>query len=482
MANELVNCLFAGLVEYDLETNIIPHVARSWEVLDGGLRYIFHLRDDVLWTDGTQVTAVDFEWAWKRNLAPGEQDFPAKMLDDVIGARAYRLGANPDAASVGVHALGPLTLEVQLESPATYFIYLTAHPVTYPLPIHIVKNYGQEWWKPPHSVSNGPFQLVEYSTTGLKLQRNPSYFGDFPGNLDGIEMHFIEVDDKEMQIRFLDQQFDLCPYFYLEGANITIPNQLLHYRLALDTSAIVLNPVLPPLNDSRVRQAIAQGLDFKRIMESYKFIGGARRNGGLLPPGMMGHSPELGLPYNLSLARQLLSEAGFPDGKGFPVLNFCSLAKEAGMDEIIRQLTQDLGIQCDLQIWPFLSNPRLRTVNLIAQAWVADYPDPDNFLRASFFLTFLKETGWRHARYDALIAEATQSRNQLHRMKLYREADRILVNDEMVIIPFMHSISGQYLIHPWVSGCDINALDLINYKCIRLQEKDEPNPRENRKP
>jgi len=471
-ANEIVNCLFAGLVEYDLETNIMPHAARSWEVQDGGLLYIFHLRDDNYWTDGTSVTAADFEWAWKRNLAPGEQDFPANMLDVVLGARAYRSGANPDPDCVGVHALDPLTLEVRLESPATYFIYLTAHPVTYPLPAHIVTRYGQDWWKPSHGVYNGPFQLVEYSTTGLRLQRNPSYFGDFPGNLDGIEMHFIEFGDKEMQLRFLDKQLDLCVYFYLEGMNIPIPPELLHYRLALDTSAMVLNPVLPPLNDCRVRQAIAQGLDFKRIMESYRFIGGARRSGGLLPPGMMGHSPELGLPYNLPLARQLLAQAGFPDGKGFPVLNFCALGKETGIDEMVRQLAQNLGIQCDLQIWPFLSNPRLRTVNLIAQAWVADYPDPDNFLRASFFITFLKETGWRNPHYDSLIAEASLSRNQLHRMKLYREADRILVNDEAVIIPFMHSISGQYLIHPWVSGCEINALDMISYKCIRLEQKE----------
>lgn len=468
---EIVSSLFAGLTAYDPETNIVPHAARSWEALDGGLRYIFHLRDDISWTDGNPVTAADFEWAWKRNLAPGGLDYPANLLDVVLGARSYRLGEHQNPDSVGVHALDPLTLEVRLEIPASYFIYLTASQATFPLPVHIVERYGSDWWKPPHGIYNGFFRLVEFSSTCVRLERNPGYFGDFPGNLDGVEKHLFEVGDKEMLRQFLNNELDLCTHVSPEDLSVPVSDELWHHRFGLETVGIVTNPGLPPLNDRRVRQAIAHGLDFKSILDSFKIIGGARRSGGVVPPGMIGHSPELGLPYNLPLARQFLAEAGFPGGKGFPVLKLGIPLKYAGIDEMVRQLEDNLGIHCDVQLLPVSSllAPISSELNLIIFSWIADYPDPDNFLNASLFITFVRNAGWRNPHYDTLIAEATKSRSQSHRLELYREADRILTNDEVIIIPFMHGLFGLDLIHPWVSGCENNALNLVNYKYIRLE-------------
>ncbi|MGE5224682.1 MAG: ABC transporter substrate-binding protein [Omnitrophica WOR_2 bacterium] len=470
--NDIICSLFAGLTEYDPEINTVPHAAHSWEVLDGGRRYIFHLRDNIRWTDGTPTTAVDFEWAWKRNLAPGRPEYPAKLLDIVTGARAYRLGENPDPECVGVHALDPLTLDVHLETPASYFVYLTTFPVAFPLPAHIVERYGQDWWKPPHGVYNGAFKLTEYSANSLRLVRNPGYFGDIPGSLDGIEKIFFEAGDKEMLQQVLDQKLDLFTRVSPEELTVPVPAELLRYSLGLETLAVVLNPVTPPLNDIRVRKAIACGLDFKRILNSFEIIGGARRSGGLVPPGMIGHSPELGLPFNLSLAQHLLAEAGFPGGRGFPALKFLIPLKYAGIDEMVHQLEQNLGIRCDVQVVPYTTIIQSGSgVNMGAISWIADYPDPDNYLRASYFIDFLKNKGWQHPHYDMLVAEATQSTDQAQRLKLYREADRILVNDEAIIIPFMHAIFGLDIVHPWVTGFESKAINFVSYKYIRLSRE-----------
>jgi oligopeptide transport system substrate-binding protein len=156
----------------------------SGGALTVGARYVFHLRDDVRWTDGTPLTAHDFELTWKHNLAPGAGVSYPNMLDDVLGARDYREGRNPDPNSVGVHALDPFTLEVRLVTPVAYFIYLVAQPLTFPLPLKIVKEYGPEWWKPEHIISNGAFRLAEWDEAHGLMRRNPDYFGEFSGNLD----------------------------------------------------------------------------------------------------------------------------------------------------------------------------------------------------------------------------------------------------------------------------------------------------------
>lgn len=136
--------MFSGLTSIDKDMNVIPEAARSWEVLEDGTRYLFHLRDDLRWTDGSPLTAVDFEWAWKRNLHPATQAVYAYLLDDICGARDYRLGYNLDPASVGIKALDLLTFEVCLNRPSAGFLYLTSVSITCPLPPGDPDGYGND--------------------------------------------------------------------------------------------------------------------------------------------------------------------------------------------------------------------------------------------------------------------------------------------------------------------------------------------------
>jgi oligopeptide transport system substrate-binding protein len=469
---ELASSLFAGLVEYDRETNVLPHVARSWEVLDGGQRYLFHLRQDARWTDGSPVTAQDFEWAWKRNLAPGAPEYPASLLDDVLGARAYRLGLNPDLRSVGVRALDEATLEVRLESPAPYFIYLMANPVAFPLPAQVVERYGEDWWKPPLGVYNGAFRLSEATSNSYRFARNPDYFGDFRGNLDGFVAEIFSYDTPAVVQRFLEKDLHVCTA-NLAMEKTPVPEKLQVLEQGLVTSALMFNPGLPPMQDVRVRKALAHGLDFKPINDLLLQGREAHRAGGAVPMGLAGYSPELGLPYDLPLSRNLLAEAGFPGGAGFPVLKFGLFARPPGTDEMARQLETNLGIHCEIVPHAFpLERADWNNLHLTVINWVADYPDPDSYLRQSHLVTYPQESGWSHPGFEQLVDEARKSTDRPRRLALYREADRILVEEQAIIIPINHSVGvGTYLVQPWVRGFEQNALGQVLIKHMRLERE-----------
>ncbi|MGD2077396.1 MAG: protein kinase, partial [Chloroflexota bacterium] len=143
-----INQLFSGLVELNPRGEILPDVAQSWQVLEGGRRYVFRLRPDVFWSDGQPVVAADFVFAWRRALDPANGPNPANFLYDIKGARDYNEGRVDDPASLGVSTPDARTLVVELEGPAAYFLQLMTRGVAMPVPRHVVRQRGEEWSEP----------------------------------------------------------------------------------------------------------------------------------------------------------------------------------------------------------------------------------------------------------------------------------------------------------------------------------------------
>jgi class 3 adenylate cyclase/tetratricopeptide (TPR) repeat protein len=186
-SEEVVRQLFSGLVALDPEGGIVPDVARSWEVRDGGRKYVFHLRDDVRWSDGTPVTAEDFEFGWKRVLHPVTDSASAGMLYDVKGARPFHLAKVSNEASVGIQALDNGTLLVQLEGPTAYFLHLLTNCATYPVPRHVVQVHGNAWAKTGSIATNGPFRLESWhKDESMTFCRNSDYHGRCKGNVERV--------------------------------------------------------------------------------------------------------------------------------------------------------------------------------------------------------------------------------------------------------------------------------------------------------
>ena len=461
--------LFVGLAEFDAETNIVPHAARSWEVFDGGTRYVFHLREDIRWTDGAPLTAADFERTWKRNLAPGTSSTYKELLDAIIGVRDYREGRNSDPTHIGVRALDPVTLEVRLIAPVAYFIYLVAQPVTFPLPLRIVEGYGEDWWKPEHIISNGPFRLVEFDAEHGLLERNPDYFGEFSGNLD--QFTWKVLDGPAAVVReYLSGQADYASGLKPRDVPIEVVASEFRDIQNLYVGGLTLVPDQPPLDDVRVRRAIIHAIDREQLN---KVVGPhlSLIHGGIVPPGMAGHSPELGLGFNLEYARQLLAETGYTSDENLPILKFRYTESWMAQisEELKRQWFAHLGIQIDV-IPTSMAIPlwTVKDFHMEGGGWIADYPDPDNFLRQASFYRILSNRGWHHPRLDQLLQEAAHTTDRLQRLAMYREADRILVNEEAVVVPLFYYAAGTIvdLLKPWVKGCKYNVLHSFSLEDI----------------
>jgi ABC-type oligopeptide transport system substrate-binding subunit/class 3 adenylate cyclase/tetratricopeptide (TPR) repeat protein len=465
--------LFSGLVEPSPEMEVIPEVARSWEVSEGGRKYIFHLRDDVRWSDGTPVTAGDFEYAWKRVLDPATGSPVANLLYDVKGARAFHRGEG-GVGGLGVRALDKGTLVVELEGPTGYFLQLLAYNATYPVPQHVVEAHGEAWTEVENIVSNGPFRLETWQRDeSMVLVRNPEYHGQFRGNVQRVELSLLADWSARLELYETDG-LDILDLLGFPPSEVdrTRQRHAGEYvsTLWLRTTHVGFYVSRPPFDDVRVRRAFALAVDRETlvnvVLRGYHFPA----TGGFVPPGMPGHSAGIGLPYDSDRARQFLAEAGYPGGCGFPVVEALTPPVAFGheINEYLQaQWRENLGVEITWKVmeWaPFLRQSRGALPHIFLTGWSADYPDPDDFLRVRDIGRY---TGWRNEAYDRLVEEARRVMDQGERMKLYQQADRILV-EEAAIVPLIY-LRAHLLVKPWVSKYPASATGWRFWKDVIIE-------------
>jgi ABC-type oligopeptide transport system substrate-binding subunit/DNA-binding SARP family transcriptional activator len=465
----ILHQLFSGLVEESPDVEIAPAVAQCWEILEGGQRYIFHLRPDVAWSDGTPLTAADFEYAWRRVLHPSIPVSNASMLYDVKGARAFHLGqiANPD--EVGVRALDQHTLAIELERPAGYLLHLLTHPVVYPVPCHVVEARGAAWTAVEHIVSNGPFRLEAWQKGEfMRLARNPAYYGRFGGNVERVEVRF--GLDRAAELAWYDAgRLDIAHLPLLQREYAQGPRAAEHISVAGRTTIFaLLDSSCPPLDDPRVRRAFVLAAD--RQTWTLDLLGkfGSPATGGFIPPGMPGHSAGIGLPYDPAEARRLLAEAGYPGGQDFPVMDWLIMAHaESLADYLEAQWRTNLGIRLGRKseaVATFIERAREERPPMLLGGCAADYPDPDDFLRVAVH-EFLP--GWRNETYAAWIEQAGRLTDQGQRIKLYQQADRILI-EEAIFAPLLYG-RWRVLVKPWVKQFALSASRRASWKDVVIE-------------
>jgi ABC-type oligopeptide transport system substrate-binding subunit/DNA-binding SARP family transcriptional activator len=446
----LINQLFSGLVDLSAEMEVVPGIARHWEMLAGGRKFIFHLRNDVRWSDGVSVTAEDFVYAWKRILAPATRAPVANLLYDVKGAGAFHRG-EVGHEDVGVHALDEFTLLVELVEPTGYFLQLLTQSACYPVPRHVVEAHGESWTKVENIVTNGPFRLEAWSPgRSITLSRNSEYHDRFTGNLEYVELHLHRMEPAAKLEMYEADDLDILDVPSLEvdrarqkhaGEFISFPTLYTEY-VGFDTSR-------PPFDDPRVRRAFALAID-RETLANVAFKGYVSpATGGFVPPGLPGHSAEIGLPYDPERARQLLAETGYAEGRGFPDIDSPTRRAVLPHPEYLQtQWRENLGIEItwDVMEWATYLERLEEPPHIFLMGWLADYHDPDNFLRVGLWRERVR---WQNEVYDKLVEEARRVTDQGARMQLYRQAERILV-EEAAIIPLYYG-RQHLLVKPWVS-------------------------------
>ena len=471
----LIEQLFCGLVELNSDLDVVPALARSWEFNASGCEYRFRLRGDARWSDGTPLTAHDFEYAWKRVLAPEQRSPFAEMLLDIKGARAYHNGETADAATVGVQALDDQTLLVELGEPVGHFLYLLTVSMAFAVPRHAVQTWGDAWTEPAHIVTSGPFILKMWQPNEcILLERNPDYRGRYTGNLVQVDLRLFRDTSQEKlelyQANLLDM-ITLSTASQVEWGCALHPSDYKLAPLAL-THYLGFDTAHKPFDDRRVRQALIQAVDRQYFANTIWQGMVNPATGGLVPPGMPGHSPGIGLAYDPELARRLLAEAGYLGGNGFPEIEALTTDTElfvATTDFITECWRRQLGLNIT---WQHLSWLDYKTrisqslpPHIMTMGWAADYPDPETYLAVAMHQPYCS---WHHAQYEQYLAQARRMADEVERFKFYQAAERLLI-EEAAIWPIYYD-QFHLLLKPWIQHYPLSSCRISFWRDVIIEQ------------
>lgn len=488
--HKILMSLFEGLVAEDpKDLHPVPGMAESWDISDDGLVYTFHLRANAKWSNGKSIHAEDYVQSYKRMLTPAFAAEYSYLLWFVVGAEDYNKGRIDDFSQVGFKALDPQTLQVTLKHPTPFLLRIIAgHYVWYAVPIEEIVKYGSltdkstRWTRPGNMVSNGPFMLKEWKPNQrIVVERNPYYWDAKNVKLDQIRFYPTEdISSEERTFRTgqLDKTNEL-PNAKIDAYRRDYP-EALHIEPWLGIYYYRLNVTRPPLDDKRVRKALALAIDRDSLVRNVT-RGGQAPAYAVSYPGTAGYYPKAKLTGDLAEAKRLLAEAGFPDGKNWPHVELLYNTSEnhRAIAEAIQQMWRtNLGIDIQLtnQEWKvYLDSQDTQNFWIERAGWIADYVDPNVFLEIWTTGNLNNDTGWSNPEYDRLAAAALAAKTEQERYAFYQKMDAILV-DELPIIPIYY-YTRVYAMSPKVKGYWPTLLDNHPYKYVYIEDDAKTPPK-----
>ncbi len=486
--------LYNGLVELDDSLRVRPSLAKEWRVSDDGLEYTFHLRTDVFFHNspafpngkGRRVVAQDFVFSVGRVINP-QTASPGAWVFSV-------LDSNKPNSVHGCKVVNDSTLKIYLNKPFPAFLGLLSMPYAYIVPREAVEYYGDDFRKNP--VGTGPFQLKLWREgEKLVLRKNPKYFefneqGERLPYFEAVSITFI-ADKQSEFLEFLLGNID-----FLSGVHATSKDELLtragdlnpryasrvkmisgpylnteYLGILMDTSYSIAKE--SPLRFEQVRKAIGYGFNRSRMMTYLRSNLGYPANNGFVPSGMPGFSDDIkGFSYNPDYARELLKEAGFPNGEGLPPVTLCTTDDYVDISEFIQHQLAQVGIELQIEVFPvaayreMMANSRMV---LFRGSWVADYADAENYLSLFSSDNFSpggpNYTHFTNQHFDSLYNKALWQPNDTLRHKIYQKMDS-LVMQQAPVIPLYYDRVVRF-VSPNIVGMKSNPMNLLTLKRVR---------------
>lgn len=462
-AVNLLRDIREGLVTFDAAGELVPGQAESWEVLDNGTRYRFHLRPDLQWSNGDVLLADDFVRAWHRAFTPATAAATAGLLKGVLNAPEI-LGGSKDVTTLGITAVDPRTVDIELSSPAPWILEILAHPVSYPL-------HAQGIGDPRVAPVNGPYTISDWAPrASILLQRNPRFHSADAVRLESVEYFPIEEPAAELA-RYRAGELETTetiPAGRFAWLAENMPDDL-RVHPYLGSFWLGLNLRHPPLGRSReLRQALSLAINREILAE--KVLGAGELPGwSVVPPGMSGYQPVLmdlsgaSQQQREDEARRLFRQSGVAQNE--PLLlelryNTSGVHRRVAV-AVAAMWKQVLGVNTQLvnEEWKvFVNNRKLGIITQVFRGgWIADYADPASFLDLFMSESSLNNTFYSDQTYDGLLTTAAALTGD-ERLARLRQAEFRLMQD-MAVIPLYYYVS-RHLVRPGLTGFVDNIRDI----------------------
>lgn len=491
----MIQHVFEGLMKWVDDGNgngvLAEGQAESYTVSDDNLVYTFKLRKDAAWSDGQPVTANDFVYAWQRLVTPATAADYSYMIDMVVNANEIMAGEK-DPSELGIKALDDSTIEVTLHTPTPYFLEVCAFPAAYPVRQDMIEKGGDQWtFDTATYIGNGPYVMTEWEHNSyIRMAKNDKYY-DYE-NLGPATIKFALMDDdnaklaafKSGELLFNEQPpVDEIPGL-LESGELKVADYIGTYYVCFNNS-------LEPFDNVKVREAFSLVIDRNYITSQISGTGEVPA-GGYVPNGIYdvaGPGSDdfrtVGGDYysvdaaeyqaNCEKARELLAEAGYPNGEGFPIVDYLynTADNHRAIGEALQKMWQDeLGVTVTLtnQDWGvFLETRKNGDYSIARNGWIADYNDPVSFLDMWVTGGGNNDAQYTNPAYDALIKQVKNATTSEDRFKYMHEAEDILMGQDAVLAP-IYFYTQPYMISDKVKGMYYTPLGYFFFMYTTIEE------------
>ena len=426
--------------------------AESWETSEDGLTWTFHLRDGLKWSDGSDLTAEDFVYSWKRVCDPM---VAAPYADTVLSmVEGFDTAIEGDIDALQVEAADSQTLVVHLNAPCSYFGSLAAFATLSPVQQATIDANGDAWAPSAETyISNGPFYISEWVPGSyILMSKNPYYWNADAIKLAGIRFNLIE-DANAAYSAYQNGEVLFIKDVPTEEIPSLQGNSEFYVDPIIGTYYLSLNTQKEPFTDANVRKALSLAIDREYVANTL-MQGTYTAAGNFMGPGWVDtdgsqfiDNANGGQPYidttdyeaNLEEAKQLLADAGYPDGEGFPQITYST--NDAGYHRVVAEYLQqawaELGIDLSVEIVEWASFTPMRRngdYETSRNGWVGDYSDPSNMLDLLYSTNGNNDGKFENAAYDAAMDVSRTTLDAAERSDALHEAEDILM-EEAACVP-----------------------------------------------
>ena len=433
--------IFSGLVSFDADLALRVELLSDWELSADGTVFTFNLREGATFHDGRPVTAADVKFSWERAVSPDMQSQTAgTYLDDIVGVAEVAAGTAVEIS--GLEVLDSRTLRVTIDAPKAYFLSKLAHPVAFVVDqteVDIRTEADEPWWVEPNGT--GPFQMRLWESQAfMVLDANENFYATPPA----IPHIVYRLYGGVPRLMYEAGEIDAATVFADELSEVRGPDSLISGELRetpqLSITYVGLGSYLPPFDDTLVRKAFLLAVDRDKLVQQ-QWRGSREVAQGFLPPGIPGYDPDIpSIVFDPEEAKRLLNESSYGGAEGLPQIVYTTSGITTPgpiVEALVQMWRENLGVEVSVQLaspdfyYYFLN---VVPTNLFDYGWIADYPDPHNFLDVLFHSDAENNVGgYTSAEFDVLVETARVSQDPQERLLLYQQAEAILVEDAAAI-------------------------------------------------